>query len=311
MKFTKHQKEVIRRIFNGDIYDISSYIKYYNLGRKIKFNKHEIIEKFNQDSLPKIYYYPKNLKLTYANIISEDIYKQRVKQGFINPNSYNQIILSLSFSSGNKKETWENNSYEINFYDGVYIANNFNDILEFLTLWQYLKSQMLILEAPCQLTPCILGLFYEKVEAIPLKITSTEEKIKLIDFNHFAYDDRYYLSEDYKLSFDHCTICKDYIAKKIYPSVQLGVFIKKRFRTSEEQAQIGASRLAKLAIIVSILINLFPLRPQEKSPEIISIQQDIKNIKTDIKKSINDSKKYKKLSKEINELLNKLEQNKK
>ena len=114
MKFTKHQKEIIQHIFSGDIYDITSYLKYFDLGKTIKFEKSKIINMFNTDNVPKKYYFPSGLQQNYANMITEEDYLIKFKNHEISPSNYTVKILKLSFNSGIKQESWNESNYTLN-----------------------------------------------------------------------------------------------------------------------------------------------------------------------------------------------------
>lgn len=283
MKFSKRQKDTVRLIQSGDIYDISTYLKYFKLGREIKFSKEKITEQFHADCLPKTYYRRKDLQPSRGNTLSEIEYNEKLHQNQIDPNKYISENLQLSYSSGIKQEFWENNSYTINFYDGVYIPNDFQDVLDFLTLWQYLKSEMLILEVPNSCSAETLSLFYEPSSDNTHQPHCLEDQLKCIDYSTLTYADTYYIgNENYAFSHEHCSMCKDYLGKKIYPSTKLSLFIKKKFKTYEETTQNRALFVAWLAIFVSIILTFAPYLHQEDNPNLTSLVNDVNEIKNTI-----------------------------
>lgn len=303
MKFTKHQKETIQHIFSGDIYDITSYLKYFNLGTTIKFDKSEIINRFNTDDIPKKYYFPNALQHKYANMLTEEDYLAKLQNSEINPNNYTVSILQLSYNSGIKHESWNASDYTLNFYKGVYVANSFTDILEFLTLWQYLVSEMLILEVPHDFSAEVLGLFYKKEDYSQAENRSINDRIKNINFDTFSYDDQYYLGDNiYTLSHEHCIMCKEYMAKRIYPSTKLGIFINKNFTTYEERTQNKALFVAWLAIFVSVILTFAPYFHQEDNSDMASIAEEVKDIMSSIDLSNQDTEIINKLDHIIDKL---------
>lgn len=280
MKLSKHQKETIRLIASGDIYDIPTYLKYFNLGCKIKFSKEKITEQFNADELPKTFYRRKNLQCSRNNTLTDIEYIEKLKKHQLTPEHYTAENLKLNYSSGIQQETFENTTYTIDFYEGVYIPNNFNDIVDFLTLWQYLKSEMLILEVPNPCSVQMIGLFFELSTANSFSPTSLEEKLKCIDYSTLTYADRYYLQNKcYTFSQQHCAMCKEYINKKIYPSTRLSLFIKKNFKTYEESTQNRALFTAWLAIFVSVILTFTPNIHQDDSSSIQTITSEVSEIK--------------------------------
>lgn len=278
MKLTKHQKNTIRHIFTGEIYDITSYLKFFNLGTIIKLDKEKVIEQFTSDNIPKIYYCSKTLKHKYSNMMTEQEYLEKLHAHELDSEKYSSYDLHLSYNTGIETELWDGSNYTLNFYEGVYVANSFQDILEFLTLWQYLKSEMLILEVPHDFCGETLGLFYKKVQVDDVNIISSCDKIKNINFTDFTYDDQYYLNEKYILSKEHCIMCKEFMDKRIYPSAKLGLYIQKHFTTYEERTQ------------------------QEDKQNIESIVNDIKDIKTSSDLSEHNTKLINKLDDIIEKL---------
>lgn len=297
MKLTKHQKNTIHHIFTGEIYDITSYLNFFNLGTLIKYNKESVIKQFESDNIPKIYYCPKTLQHKYSNMIPEQEYLAKLQTHELDSEKYSSYTLHLSYNTGIKTELWEGSNYTLNFYEGVYVANSFQDILEFLTLWQYLKSEMLILEVPHDFCAETLGLFYKKAHQDKDGITLPHDKIKNINFADFTYDDQYYLNiNDYVLSKEHCIMCKEYMDKRLYPSAKLGLYIKSHFTTYEEKTQNRVLFVAWLAIFVSVGLTFAPYLHQNDTPEIDSIANDIRGIKSTID-----------LSQHNTELMNKLD----
>lgn len=260
MRFSKKQQKVIKMIASGDIQDIYTFLTSFNLVSLEQYDKDEIKQKFENDTIPKKYFYPKNVKPKFITIETQESFEQKVNKGSIRPDSYNNFPLSLNFNNGIKHLTWNDNDYEINFYDGVYTAKSFEDIVSFLSIWQYLKSEMLVLELPSKLTAQTLGLFFEKQTTCnPYESLNQEERIKKINFDNQTIDDRnYFNGVDYKFSNDHCTICKEYLGRKIYPTPELNTFIHRKFKTTEEKNQGSALLAAWLAIFVAILLSLLP-----------------------------------------------------
>lgn len=302
MKLSKHQKETIRKIFSGEINDITSYLKYFNLGTEVKFDKNLIEDSFAKDNLPKKYYYHSSVSRKPSNMLTETDYLQKLGNGELDPNHYKESTLRLSFNTGIKQETWEGQTYTLNFYEGIYVANSFTDILEFLTIWQFLKSEMLILEVPQNFSPKVLGLFYTKTvldkdNSIPL-----ENRVKNIDYKDFTYDDKYYLNNNYTLSHEHCLMCKEYLDKRICPSARLGLFIKRRFKTYEEETQNNALFVAWMAIFVSIALTFLPYLHKEENSTLDSIAEDLH----DIKYSIDSSDLNGDITQKLNSIIEKL-----
>ena len=70
--------------------------------------------------------------------------------------------------------------------------------------------------------------------------------------------------------------------KRLYPSAKLGLYIKSRFTTYEEKNRNKALFVAWLAIFVSVGLTFAPYLHQNDTPEIDSIANDIRDIKSTI-----------------------------
>lgn len=287
MRFTKHQKNIIKKIASGEIQDIYTYLTTYNLVSLAQYNRNEIEQAFLNDDIPKEYYYPQNLQPKFSTIETPNDFEKKVKQGAINPEKYSKLSLNLNYNMGIKHLTWAGINYELNFYNGIYIANSFNDIATFLSIWQYLKSEMLILDLPSDLTAETLGLFYEQHMGTTLKQSETlSDRIKKINFTDCSYDDNNYFNGiDYTFSVEHCTICKEYLGRKLYPTPELNTFIQRNFKTAEEKTQSSALLAAWLAIFVAILLPAIPTSQKSDSEYLSEIVTEIREIKTQLENS--------------------------
>ena len=302
MKFNKKQKEILKKIVSGEIQDIYSYMTTFNLITFVQFKKSEIEQAFFNDSLPKEYYFPCGLSPKLSTIETPDSFTKKVNDGLINPDNFNSFSLSLNYNYGIKHLSWNNNYYSIDFYNGIYIANSFDDIVSFLSLWQYLKSEMLVIELPSDLTDKTLGLFYEKhiipSSAQPLNM---EKKIEGINFESHTYnDDIYFNGVDYIFSTEKCTICKEYLEKKIYPTPELNLYIKRNFKTCEEKIQSSALFAAWLAIFVSVTLPLIPSPKSEEVKYLSEIAEEIDYLQDELttlkeQSSLHDSQATQKL----------------
>lgn len=296
MRFTKYQKNVIKKIASGEVHDIYTYLTTYNLVSLAQYNRNEIEQAFISDDIPKEYYYPQNLQPKLSTVETPNNFHNKVMQGAINPEKYNRFSLKLNHNMGIKHLSWSGIEYELNFYDGVYIAKSFNDIVTFLSIWQYLKSQMLILDLPSELTAKTLGLFYEKhTRATINQPKALADRIKKINFTDYSYDDNNYFNGiEYIFSIEHCTICKEYLGRKLYPTPELNVFIQKNFKTTEEKTQSSALLAAWLAIFVSIVLSVIPNIQKPDSEYLSEIVAELKEIETQLQDSNNQFNIYNK-----------------
>lgn len=269
MKFSKHQKEILKQISSGNVYDLYSYVKYFGLGEWIKYDSDKIRREFEEDTVPKVFYYAKALKKNKSNMLTVSQFNAKLEKHELNPEEYLSDNVTLRYDTGIQHTEWEDNTYSFDFYEGVLVAKSHVDIREFLVLWQYLKSEMLILEVPQECSKETLGLFFARTENDLHKL-SVDEQIEHINFHDFTYSDRHYLgSATYELSWEYCIMYKEYLSKKMYASTALDLFIRKGFRTTEERIQNSALAAAWLAIFVSVLLTFWPLVHQGQDDAVL------------------------------------------
>jgi hypothetical protein len=278
MKYNNTNKEIIQMIENGTIFDIPSFVSYKKQRKLAKIDKAILVDQFEKEIPIKRYYYPANLRIDPRNLISENEYERKVKLHEVNPESYKSVDISLRNDAGIKKHVVDKRNIMLDFYNGIYISESFNDIYEFLILWQHLKNEMLIQECSCDNYVDTLGLFYKPKNIRPeILDTPTTE---LIEYTSCTISDKCFLDQDYVFFNDAYLRCKDYIGKKIYPSIHLSLFVKNNFETDSEIAQRKSMRVAWIAILVSIILAVFPyindyLQPDDTDPILNQIHDSL------------------------------------
>lgn len=284
MYFSKHQKEILKRINSGEIYDILSYVKSFDLMEFKKIDKSSIDDLFAQDNIPKTYYHANDLSRQRSNIFTKDEFNSKRKNGNIDSSEYTKHTLILKYEGGTKQVSWNENNYCFNLYEGVYICTQLNSLLDFLIVWQYLKSNMLVLEVTQNCTKETLQLFLVPKTNSQNCITDIESRISKIDFENFTISDKYYLGGvEYQLSDDYLRF-QDFFEKRIYASPSLSTFISNKYKTKEERIQSSALWAAWLAIFVSIVLTFVPWLYETNSsndytPIVNSISSDVSGIK--------------------------------
>ena len=261
MKFSKHQKEILKKINEGKVFNITSYLETFNLRNFIKYDMNEVNTLFQNDPLPKKFYYPNNIPPRPSMVISENEFYKREKEHTLSPDKYNSLNINLSYTCGIQHKTLDGLTFTLDFYKGVYVSTCFDKIIEFLSLWQYLKSEMLILDAPYDPGNEDIGIFFSKTSSYPMDyLKNWQERIKDIDFVNHTYSDQHYLSGyKYIFSDEYFNICKEFWNRRIYKTAKLSLFIQKRFQTTEENMQNNALVAAWLAILVAVILPFLPI----------------------------------------------------
>lgn len=319
MKFTKDEKEIIKAIAEGQVYDIYSFILFSGSYTFEKADKQDVEKRFIADNrYEKIYYRPRDLSQKKTNLLTQDEYNKKISEKKISADSakkYIQYKVKLSYDSGILHQKLEGTDYIIDFYEGIYIPKDFNKIVSFLALWQYLKSERLIFESSTKMTSQSLNAFCKKIE--PSKGKGTEEQTSgdiSINYEDMTVSDSNYLPYSYMFSMDRYELCREFVDKHIIPAVKLQLFVKNGFKTAEERSRLASIIVAWVAIIVSIAIAILSIvinLANDKSEQIINKMDSViielheQNKKSQIENDIDSIEK--KEEKQI-ELLTKIEE---
>lgn len=246
MKLTKKQKDIVKNIANGNITDIYSFVKLYNLGCEICTSKDEANAIFDELYKEKTYICdPTSMYLNEEECKIETIDKTTVK-----------VKARLSFNDSNFSCGGNGVSYRYNYFNEIYSTENMQEIISFLALWQYLYSQALIAEFSKKCSRNDVALFIRKVIHNKEVCAFEPEEGKKYDYMYLRIDASELLN--YKLEFDSESfdICFPYLNKKIYPTPELSTFIQKGFNTTEELNNRRNLWIAFAGIIIAIFTSL-------------------------------------------------------
>lgn len=141
MKLTKHQKEIIKKISLGDITDILSYIKVFNLGEYLGLDEEEIKYRFHKKYDGRFF---KIIREKNSNI-NKDAWRNIEEE---DENYYKASILLRDVSGSSYHYKYGESFADYKIYEKRYIAKDFGNIISFIALWQYLQSKALIIELP-------------------------------------------------------------------------------------------------------------------------------------------------------------------
>lgn len=290
MNFSKHQKQIIKLIASREIYDIQSYLKYFKYGKNIKYDLQAVDNSFSKKYLNSTFYRAKGIKASKHSTLSSEEFKKNIEENIICPSEYDECELKVNYDSGIQKIAWKGKEYIFNFYEGVYVANNFENILDFLILWEYLKSQMLILEVNNKNIEDNIGLLF----CTKNKNKSPYEQ-QVIDYSTLTISDSFFINDLLcEISHDNLNICEAFLDKKIIPSVSLDLFIKNKFKSQEELIQIKALWVAWIAIFVSILLSIVPVvfekYDSSENEMCLNLCEDVTEMKDDISNILDEQK---------------------
>ena len=254
MRFTKRQKEIIQKIGSGEIWDLFSFVKVFQSQRTARYDWKLVQQAFRADPKAQEHYCAKKLSPTPANLIPADVFVEKLRQKIIDPSEYVRLPAELKKTCAKQEETVLESSFSFDFYQGVPIAASFEELVEFLAIWQLLRRYGLVLDVPQPLTAETVGLFFEESDPDEIPPFVADENSETLCFS----DRRYLTGRIYRLSRDHLAICQEFLGRRLYPAPGLKLFIQNRFRTQDEVSQSRSLLVTVLAILVSFIVGLFP-----------------------------------------------------
>lgn len=293
MELNSFQKDIIRKIANAEVYDLLSFFSTFFKDSEYKHNYEDIKrrkKKDYDDNKNNIEEYLKKIKKTkfhmttmmgHENYSTEEINNFRNRLANYEVNVYD---FYYSIEIGNKK-------FGINaLEEGVYISDDkYLRLLDFLSIWQLLQSEKLILTIPCDIDNKIIKLFFKKkdnkennnikyIERIIKEQHENNSKSKneMFDSNISkrisnlfppSFNEKYFYKKDEKEYSDTSLIIdneiimvsQNYIDKKILVLPDLLKFVQNDFISSDEIKYRIEHRLTVLAVVTSIFFSIVSL----------------------------------------------------
>ena len=336
MKLNRHQKEIISKILSKDIYDIASYLNCFNLCHIEKYDMEKLEKEFLESEKGKQYKVMKDghfrwttttinttaggLPISLPSIIPRtDItddeweYKKAKFVPHTKPIEYE----------------FEEQKFTFDFDTGVNILNDFNNLIDFFTLWNYLKQESLIFEVDKQISTTDIGLFFEpttlhKKEKVSIHIEKdyvelpkdskvgeliNKFKSDILDEvpTHTAIE---FTDRTWIINEENLTMSREFIGKKFIPSSSLHIYSKCGYKTKEERAQRNNLAVAWIAVIISIISILASSLLDKPPKQLDSITEQLEEIKSITNQIENeDFQKIKTSIENIEEIVDKLDAN--
>lgn len=336
MKLSKHQKKIVDAIINGTVYDIPSYLKTFQKWQLCKYNLTRPTERFKQEQGGKQYKVIIDREKAYIKSSTP------MKMGFMGTiNVTNEFLKNPEDIPGDAWEyreaelirdikpieiEYSGKTFSFDFMEaGVNVANDFDDIVEFMSLWAYLRQESLVLEVPKDITSDDIGILFELKQKVPKKdnpfiihkdtlsesSTNPIERI-IIDVSEFypsppMFQLSSYIDEEWVLNNEYKKTCEEYIGRKILPTEKLRVFAKQLYTTSNEWQYRIPLIISVIALIVSFLPIIQSLIPSSDEPDYISqINQHVEKIETLIESDVSDDSELDIIQKRLTKVLNTL-----
>lgn len=302
MKLTKHQKEIISKILNKDIYDIASYLKCFNLCHIEKYDMKELEKEFIASEKGKQY---KVMKDGHSRFKTTTINTTMATMPISLPNIFPRTDItddeweykSAEFIPHTRhiEYEFEEHKFEFDFDTGVNVLNDFNNLIDFFTLWNYLKQESLIFEVNMPISSNDIGLFFEPITLHKNNSITVDKKYtdiskdsnfgKLINKipidiydkvpTHTAIE---FTNKTWHINEENLTMSREFIGKKIIPSSALYTYSKCKYKTNEEKSQFNNLVVAWIAVGISIL-SIFASSFFDKTPkQLNNITEQIEQI---------------------------------
>lgn len=323
MNLNFHRKEIIKRIVKGEIYDIYSFLESFDYLEEYKLDEDALINKFEEDEKDKQYKIPNYEgdfeKKRWISVIND-------KKPDFSENDFINVKAQYFFDTPGYIVTFNGKEYQFCFtYRGIKVAKDYSHILEFVTLWQQLQKQGLILEISKEVDTEEIALFYE---IFPTKETDYYKKLILERENatslskklpkgcvrkptYDCYEDlkEYGVAKEYfwnKRGFIeksllpyyekypvfnelHLTTCKDFIGKKIVATPLLGEYVANNYQTEEEKKSKWALIGTWVAIGISFLMAGFSVfatfKVDPSNNNLTNIQSQLEQIREEMNSS--------------------------
>lgn len=275
---SKEEKEIIKLIQEREITDIYSYVKYYNLGVEVQQYKEDVEQRFNEAF---------NGKKYKCHISStSDINAGNIIKRIDDKNVWATPKLSYFGCEGQniKYEQEVEVIYGYFLFKPTYICEDMEKIFHFISVWQYLVSEGLVIELPksCERNDMSLFLRKEKLKhETPPILETSNLSIDSMEVNASHFMDWKFVLD--KLNFE---LCLPYLQKRLYPTLGLDTFIGKGFKTKADLNERRNFWIALLGVLfalitsaVSIIISIFD---NGNAEELIKINNSLQEIREEL-----------------------------
>ena len=308
MKLTKHQKQIVDAIIKGTVYDIPSYLKEFQKWHLRKYDLTRPLAKFTEEEGGNQYKViidedkayikgttPMNMGIGTINVDTKFLRKPED----IPDDAWEYREAELIRNVKPIEIEYKGETFSFDFMEaGVNVADNFDDIIEFMSLWAYLRQESLILEVPRDVTADDLGILFELKHREPKPETpfvihrnkAPDSPVKPITRVITAVTEFYdypptflissYMDEVWELNSEHQRNCEEYIGRKILPTGKLRVFAQQLYSTAGEWQFRIPLVISIIALIVSFLPIIQSLLPSNEPDYLAQISQQLNNIET-------------------------------
>lgn len=310
MRLTKHQRIIVSRINQGEIYDIPSYLRSFKKGHEKTYDMDVIRSRFTNDESGKQYKVLKDDHSLFTTSYPTQYFMgQEIHVPIMLPRAESDIAddeWTLCEAKFDEKIppsvfTYDEQEFILDFQKGAFVADDFNDILNFISLWSYLRREGLIFEVSEPVSKDEISMLYESVpysspscsEGIKIewesypgyrKLEEKEPVIKPVKDILLAVPVRHakeFLDKEWIMNEDHLMMCREFLGKRIYPTEASHNYAANGYRTPDEKHRNLNSTVAVIALLVSVISFFYGwLHPNNSyQPTLDNMAQQIEEIK--------------------------------
>ncbi len=264
MNLSKHQRNIILKIISEEVYDIPSYLQAFDRGHVEKYNLQEMNNSFEECEKDRKYKIFKHGHSAFSRVpMYDNLGDQTIKTYEMVPRTlgsikddeweYKRAILNEDIKP--KKITYKRQMFDFDFREGVYIANDFNDIKDFILLWTYLRRESLILESNKKIERKDIEVFFEGKAVVlngGIEQDERQETAMPRSVPPIKSIVNYSLIE-WTLNDEQLKLCEQFVDKQMYPTSDLKLFAMDKFRTKAEISQVRTHFVAYTAMLIALV----------------------------------------------------------
>ncbi|WP_458408146.1 hypothetical protein [Anaerotignum sp.] len=248
---SEKEKEIIRLIQKKEIYDIFSFVEYYELGKSVVQTEDEIENRFLEEFGDTRF----KCAMTRLDYFSNPVIDEKIDEKYVwaKPRLSYLGARGIVLGTDQVKEVFS-------YFSTVYICENIREILHFVAVWEYLLSEGLVIELPKPFEKRDIGLFVRKDEISREKsFIETLEGKDVIYLSDMEISVKKFLAWDFIFDEINFELCSEYLQKRIYPTLGLDTFIEKGFRTKNDLEARRNFWIALAGVAVAIITSFISI----------------------------------------------------
>ena len=304
MKLTDHQKRIVDKIIDGDVFDIPSYLRVFEKGHEQQYTLDHVQATFEKCESGRTFIFKEDNHDFYTEIYDRagQVCKKvpisnRMTYQFKDYPIDECVEARLNNAVQSERVDFEGQIYSLNFLKNKYlVADSFSDIRDFVALWSYLNREALIFMGKKPINEEDFSIFFELTHqdiepvdnpkwSLKTVIDSANIQRGLPTCHSYWVPEKpidSYLEHAWKINYENLAMCKDFVGVKMMATSELLVFRQKGYKTVEERSQrnnLVAAWVAVFISLVSVFIgNIMPLFQKADADYLEQISQQIASL---------------------------------